>query len=428
MQLISRPLLVLMTGITLIALIGTVSAQVQPDPPLRWFKGNTHTHTWWSDGDSPPETAVAWYKEHGYNFLVLSDHNILSEGEKWVAVDKGGRVTAAETYEKTFGPHWVEKRERDGKTEYRLKTLTEFRALFEEAGKFLLIQGEEISDSFEKKPVHVNGINLKEVIKPPGGATMFDTMQNNINAVLEQQKRTGQPMFPHLNHPNFHWANPVEDIMRLRGERFFEAYNGHPSVNNYGDAERLSTERMWDIILTHRISELGLPMMLGLATDDAHGYTKWGTGTANPGRGWVVVRSRYLTPTHIVEAMERGDFYASTGVELEDVTFQNETLSIRIRARSGETYKTQFIGTLEDYKDQPAGEERPGDRYSPHIGKVLAESAGTSASYTMTGRELYVRAKVISSAPHPNPYKAGDPQVAWVQPVQPKARVSTAQK
>ena len=21
-----------------------------------WWKGNTHTHTWWSDGDSPPES------------------------------------------------------------------------------------------------------------------------------------------------------------------------------------------------------------------------------------------------------------------------------------------------------------------------------------------------------------------------------------
>ena len=46
----------------------------------RWWKGNTHTHTWWSDGDSPPEIVSAWYREHDYDFLVLSDHNIMQKG------------------------------------------------------------------------------------------------------------------------------------------------------------------------------------------------------------------------------------------------------------------------------------------------------------------------------------------------------------
>src|SRR6187401_457440 len=43
----------------------------------RWLKGNTHTHTQYSDGDSPPETVVDWYEAHNYDFLFLSDHNIL---------------------------------------------------------------------------------------------------------------------------------------------------------------------------------------------------------------------------------------------------------------------------------------------------------------------------------------------------------------
>ncbi len=43
-------------------------------PPLRWFKGNTHTHTTRSDGDSPPGRVARWYRDHNYDFLVLSDH------------------------------------------------------------------------------------------------------------------------------------------------------------------------------------------------------------------------------------------------------------------------------------------------------------------------------------------------------------------
>ena len=44
----------------------------------RWFKGNTHTHTVNSDGDSTPDEVVRWYREHGYQFLVLTDHNYLT--------------------------------------------------------------------------------------------------------------------------------------------------------------------------------------------------------------------------------------------------------------------------------------------------------------------------------------------------------------
>jgi hypothetical protein len=43
----------------------------------RWFKGNLHTHSLWSDGDDFPEMIADWYKQHGYHFLAISDHNVL---------------------------------------------------------------------------------------------------------------------------------------------------------------------------------------------------------------------------------------------------------------------------------------------------------------------------------------------------------------
>ncbi|HIL72364.1 MAG TPA: histidinol-phosphatase, partial [Verrucomicrobia bacterium] len=47
-----------------------------------WFKGNTHTHSLWSDGNDFPEMIAKFYKDNSYHFLVLSDHNVLSRGEK----------------------------------------------------------------------------------------------------------------------------------------------------------------------------------------------------------------------------------------------------------------------------------------------------------------------------------------------------------
>ena len=58
-------------------------------PP--WFKGNLHTHSLWSDGNDFPELVCDWYKRAGYQFLALSDHNILSEGAKWMDVDAAAK-------------------------------------------------------------------------------------------------------------------------------------------------------------------------------------------------------------------------------------------------------------------------------------------------------------------------------------------------
>ena len=44
----------------------------------RYFKGNLHTHTNISDGLMTPEEAVALYQKLGYQFLCLSDHNIIA--------------------------------------------------------------------------------------------------------------------------------------------------------------------------------------------------------------------------------------------------------------------------------------------------------------------------------------------------------------
>src|SRR5881227_340650 len=93
----------------------------------RWYRGNLHTHSLWSDGDDYPEMIVAWYKEHGYNFLALSDHNRMLEGERWINTKTNGEgEVALEKYEAKFGTKWVERKEQGDATMVRLKTLEQF--------------------------------------------------------------------------------------------------------------------------------------------------------------------------------------------------------------------------------------------------------------------------------------------------------------
>ena len=136
-------------------------------------------------------------------------------------------------------------------------------------------------------------------------------------------------MLAHVNHPNFGWGVTAEDLMRVKGERFFEVYNGHPSVRNDGDKTHASTERMWDIINTRRLSELNMNILYGLATDDSHNYHGLAPGRSNSGRGWVMVRAAKLEPVSLISAMESGDFYSSTGVTLKELKqTKKETLLV----------------------------------------------------------------------------------------------------
>lgn len=314
------------------------ATQVQPAAaPLQWFKGNTHAHTIESDGDSTPEEVTRWYKEHGYNFLVLSDHNVHT------AIDRLNRRYAV-------------------------------------PGSFTLIRGEEVTSAFEGKAIHVNGIDTRGRIGRQQGSSVLEILQRSVDAVRTQDG------VPHINHPNFTWALTAEQLRSVKNNKLFEIYNGHPMVNNAGGGGVAGTEAAWDVILSSGI------LLYGIAVDDAHHFKDLGNPKlAGPGRGWIVVRAPELTPRAILTAMERGEFYASTGVELTDYQLTASAMTVTVRTESFAKYRIQFIGSG---------------------GTVLHEGLESPATYEYRGTEGYVRARVLDS----------NGRIAWCQPVLVPAR------
>ena len=386
------------------------STPAEPAPKGRFWKGNTHTHTLWSDGDAAPELVVDRYRERGYEFLVLSDHNLLSRGERWFPIDGAdSRLPRARVDElrARFGAAAVEEREIDGAQRMRLRTLDELRARFEEPGRFLLVEGEEVTDSVQGLQVHINALNVADVLLPQRGASVREVLDCNLAAIVEHGRATGRSVLAHVNHPNFVWSISWQDLASLVHERFFEIYNGHPKVHNDGDATRPGTEEMWDLANTLRLRELGLPPLLGLATDDAHHYFGDARERSNAFRGWIEVRAESLDVDALLAAMRAGDFYASTGVALEDVRRSDRRYVVDIATEPGVTYVTRFTGVLR------SGGERA---------RTLAESAADPAVYELTGDELFVRATVISSRSQPNPAPGEAAERAWCQPWVPATR------
>src|SRR5688500_13362064 len=130
------------------------AVQHLPAQTEKWYKGNIHTHSYWSDGDDFPEMIMDWYKTRGYDFISLSDHNTLAEGEKCKEIPKHPfRQQRFNDYLKKYGNSWVVyKTDTAGIISVKLKTLEEYRPLFEEKDKFLIMQAEEVTDAFKGKP------------------------------------------------------------------------------------------------------------------------------------------------------------------------------------------------------------------------------------------------------------------------------------
>jgi hypothetical protein len=297
----------------------------------RWYKGNLHTHTLNSDGDSTPLDVASWYRENGYQFLVLSDHNYLTE-------------------------------------------VTGLNQVLGAREKFLLIAGEEVTDSFQGKPVHVNASDLREQLRPSGGASLAQTISRNVEAIL------AKGALPSVNHPNFRWAMTSKDLLEVPGMTHFEVYNGHPQVHNPGGGGAESLEEMWDVLLTAG------RRLYGIAVDDAHVFKRFARNLSNPGRGWVVVRASALDTAGIMNGLRTGDFYASTGVELNDLQTTEKELRIEIKPAADTKYRTYFMGAQ---------------------GTVLGRSVDIKPVYRFKGDERYVRSRI----------EASDGTVAWLQPV-----------
>lgn len=317
------------------AFLGAIRVRSEPPSPSlagRWYKGNLHTHTLNSDGDSTPGEVVTWYREHGYQFLVLTDHNFLT-------------------------------------------SVTGLNALLGATDQFLVVPGEEVTDRIGDKPIHLNGLEVDRRVDPPGGSSVVEMVQRMADAIRAAHG------VPSINHPNFGWAITPDELGQIERTRLFEVYNGHPSVNNIGGGGVPGLEETWDRILSSG------RLLYGIAVDDAHHFKRpWDPTASMPGKGWVYVRSPHLEGRALVEALERGDFYASTGVELSAVEATRTELTVAIREQPSSKYRIQFIGRQ---------------------GRVLSESTISPAVYKFAGSEGYVRARILES----------NGKMAWVQPV-----------
>ncbi len=301
-----------------------------------FLKGQLHLHSNASgDSQTPPEDVVRWYADHGYDFIVFTDHNRITE-------------------------------------------------LPSPAG-MLVLPGIELTQNLETcEPPPEPGLACLLHVN----ALMVGTDTSVLAALPAPQTADRLALYGHaievthalggiaqLNHPNFHYAADAALITALagRGLTLLEVANEAVDSNNEGDPRHPSTEAIWDRVLSSGAR------VWGVATDDAHHYddamaVRERGELAHVGdRGWVMVRAS-RDAASIRRALAEGDFYFSRGVELSAVDFDDRALRVAVSERSPGPHRITFIGL---------------------DGAVLHQQRGREASYVLPeGDAGYVRAVV----------------------------------
>jgi hypothetical protein len=232
-------------------------------------RGNLHTHTNKSDGDSTPSDVYAWYRTHGYDFVVITDHNMFTNPLEYVTE-----------------PH----------------------------PEFLVIGGEEVTMRGAGREVHVNALCTKRVV--PGG-TFPSAREALAHGVLEIRSTGGIAL---INHPNFTWGIKSSDLAAAAGANLLEIYSGHPFVPSSGRPGSPSHEVMWDMTLTEGLD------YIGVAVDDMHRLRS--VRGSRPGRAWVEVFADRLDTATVCDALERGLLYSSSGPSLRRIRVTEDSYAI----------------------------------------------------------------------------------------------------
>jgi len=296
--------------------LGCDSARPAPRPPaneappaaappvpeaIRFQKGQLHAHSNRSlDSDTPPEEAAAWYAAHGYDFVVFTDHNRITEipGPPGMLVIPGVELTQ------------------------NLRTC----------------DPPPLNPSFACL-LHVNALF---VVTPPGlEGTLLDwgprTSLRRVDLYGRAVDRASSlGGIAQLNHPNFQRGGSLEVLLSLarRGLVLVEIANQAVDSENEGDRETPSTEALWDSALGEGAR------VFGTASDDAHHYNDAARVRATGeiayvgARGFVMVRAQ-KSAASIRAAIARGDFYSSTGVILDRLEMSADAIDIDVHPGEG---------------------------------------------------------------------------------------------
>ncbi len=306
------------------------------------FKGNLHSHTQNSDGMLTPAQAKEYYKSHGYSFMAFTDHEVYSDYREELNDASFIIIPGIEASASLVA-------DLDGFTGgFKGKCLKTHHVLG-------LLGTKEMQEKATKPP-----FKHLERYTPSVYQKQWDGLACAQKLVDDMHERGLAVTY---NHPL--WSRvDLEEFTQLKNIFAVEIYNYGTIIEcGLGDGAL-----QWDIMLqkNNRVH--------GIACDDNHNLEKLPDSFG----GAIVVCADSLSHDAIIQGMLEGNFYSTSGVDIEEWGIDGKTVSITCSP----VQSINFIvgGNVGD------GET---------IFCQDREDTITTASYTLKGSESYVRIECV---------------------------------
>lgn len=256
-------------------------------PPVeKYFKANLHTHTTISDGKLKPQAVKELYKSKGYSILCLTDHDVVVDHSDMN--DEDFLMLTGAEYDIT----------QNDVTRFYKKT---YHMNFIAKQPDLLWQPFANETYREEVRPYLEKATIEDMLR------VYDA--NAINTIIARANEKGHLVM--YNHPV--WSlQDYTDYAPLKGLWGIELTNHECVYVGYDDANNSVVYR--DLMNLHG-------SIYPVCTDDSH-------LAASTGGGWIMVGAQKLEYSSVIDALEKGDFYASTGPEIYSLTWDGTYLDI----------------------------------------------------------------------------------------------------
>ena len=265
------------------------------------FKANLHSHTTYSDGVLTPEEAKKFYSEKGYQIVAFTDHNVmydhadLNDANFLAMIGSEIDVYKPDGYPKKECFHINFYPRKSGQTAIPCYNPKHIRH-----GKLV--------EELRRTQAHIGGEDFERT---------YENMPDVINAYAEAGYIT------QINHPV--WSlQTAKDYLNLKNVTLLEIYNHGNFVSGYDEFDT----QLWDELLRAGVK------WFATSSDDNHNEAPFGSPWCDSFGGFTVIQADALTQEAVVEALEAGKCYASTGplfrhIELEDGKLRVECSPVR---------------------------------------------------------------------------------------------------
>lgn len=258
-----------------------------------FFKANLHMHTTISDGQMTPDEVKEAYRNEGYSVVAFTDHDVMVPHNE--LTDKNFlAITSCE----------MEVNQPNPENDFSLVS-TYHLNFYSKASEA------EVLPCFSERYIWLS--HSRKYVTDEMRKTDY-SREYSVKCINDMISKANEAGFlVSYNHPV--WSlQSREDYAGLKGLWGVECYN-----TGCARAGMIDNEQPFDDLLKNG------NRIFPLATDDAH-------TRRDLFGGFVMVDAEKLEYAAVMRALEKGDFYSSTGPLIEELCFEENKLSVRCSA------------------------------------------------------------------------------------------------